>query len=856
MTQSPSFRPPGLPPEPPLDLGGHIGTAIREGLRKASSLRPPRVSSETIVRVESDVIVDLLATGANVTIVGPAGSGGSTLALQAARHAAAVSKGRVTYVDLASASTLEEVGRRLLLCLGAPLGVVLGSREAFELTSKYISPGELVVLDNWGGEEDLARLTSNLSSSLIVTRHGARVSGTASRRQSVVRISQMAQHEAEQMLNLYFWASTLKDNDARWESLAAWAQGSPLALRVGGAFVSRRSGSWMLEASNLNANQPLARLAEIVWSEVSIAASRVLAAVVLVGWVQVSSNNVAVLTRLPLEAVRSALNELEFVGVMQKVPGAYRMQHSLMAMLNRSPHMPRVWQEQDTRAALELIRSRFGRLRRYFVEYPSIAKTDEPRGDNLIVDRRAFSTLKSDVEWADREWSAVMRALRLASDGLAFRELAQSVELVQQCGEAIGRPDNSWELDDLFYQASRSGGTSTEQRSLLANLAERYEAQGLLSDAIAARRQALRISRERRDGRDVVVDLIEVGRLATALQRPQEAIVALEEAISSARQWHLPREEGFGLLNMGEVYENLNQGDDASAAYARAINLLSSSSDPPLLATALLRLGAVHERRGRLREALQCSRQALDVLAKLDEPQLIGMAFQLEGSVLEQQHRLLEAAAAYESALNMYSSTNMPSVSLPILLRLAEVHLSLGSADKASTLFDECLHRARSLKSDELAGRALLGLAKSAFQGGDKHRALAFATRAREAFTSGGFFVYEADALMLIAQLHMDLGSPSESVLCLEQAEATLGLVPDDARLLAVRLALGMAHVRLGDFRAAIESLERSAEGARSLGDSDSERKALGALVRVYRESGDFEDAAAADRRLLAIEDS
>src|SRR5215510_10164633 len=119
MTQFPSPFLPGKEPSPRLLLEPERVAALREGARQGATVVPAptprpllRSSPSTVSR-----LVDFIRQGQAVNVLGAAGSGNSTIAIDAVRLASK-RKRRILYIDLSRIRRSEEVARKILLAAG------------------------------------------------------------------------------------------------------------------------------------------------------------------------------------------------------------------------------------------------------------------------------------------------------------------------------------------------------------------------------------------------------------------------------------------------------------------------------------------------------------------------------------------------------------------------------------------------------------------------------------------------------------------------------------------------------------------------------------------------------------------
>ena len=337
------------------------------------------------------------------------------------------------------------------------------------------------------------------------------------------------------------------------------------------------------------------------------------------------------------------------------------------------------------------------------------------------------------------------------------------------------------------------------------------------------------------------------------------------EAAGRAYEEALKAYEGRGrhpqLVNVRLVYaRNLSSTGD----YATAIPLMQQAvedtialfgNDSRSVGQYLQNLAVVQARVGDLASARANVSRALDILAKhygRDAPHY-GAALDAAAFIALTSRRPAEAIGAYDDALAIVVRHYGPDIEHAHTIRMRRALARAYSGDVATAL-DQLGAVAQSYRTRGVGGmsRPLSSLGEAKRLDGDYAGALELQQQALAAIRAGP--TQERERMPILGEIGLDLvelGRHAEALPVLQQANDlfdTMLMQPTPQRADAW-IAIGRAHLALGDVAKAVPPLERAAEFWRQFGP-DTRWSAESALWlgRAYADAGRREEA----RELLA----
>jgi tetratricopeptide (TPR) repeat protein len=367
----------------------------------------------------------------------------------------------------------------------------------------------------------------------------------------------------------------------------------------------------------------------------------------------------------------------------------------------------------------------------------------------------------------DEAIAAYREAIRLVPDfAKAHCNLGNALE-------AKGRPD---EAIAEYRAAIATKQDFPEVYKAHYNLGNRLHDKGQLDEAIAEFREAIRINKDYADAH------YNLGNALQAKGQLDEAIAAYREAI------RIKKDFANAHNNLGVALERQQKWDEAIAEYRQAIAL------DPKHAKAHRSLGLALERQQKWDEAITANRRAIE----LDPKDAI--AHHNLGAVLNNQGKIDEAIAELRQAIVLDP-------------KVARIHSNLAFVLAAKGQLDEAIAahgRAIELDPKEVSFRINRGtiynnLGKYEKARADYEMALKLAPKHVQSHNNLAWLLANCP--------EVKLRDPRRAV---ELARKATELVPKEGMYWNT---LGVAHYRAGNWKAAIEALDKSMQ-LRKRGDS------------------------------------
>lgn len=839
--------------QPPPALRGQDLTALSEGAIRGSILTPPDTPKPILRRAAIDQLADLISMRKSVNVTGAPGTGTSTVAIEAARLVAH-GRERVIYLDISRICRSEEVARKILIALGQTFATVQSPRVSLDQLSRSRAFDHVIfVFDNCTDSRLLFDLNLEWLPYVAVTRAGPRGSSRAPRNFVIPRLNTV---EVEQLLSKI---SVDKKLPRRYvEQLSSWLSEWPGSSGLIRMSIQRGHIDDLAPVVGVTPSQSegASILARYIWSIMPQDVSRVLSALLTADWLEVSASDTALLSGVPRDSAKSALDYLCILGILLKVPHAYRMQNSLRIVLRETGSTSQQWRQQHSIAAVKVVLSRTRRIQRTINDFEKLnAASADPVDalDQHIVEpsiRRRYSACLGDIAWIEREWASIEGLINNIVDEMRVKETTAFLASLTSCLTPLRRMDSLPRLQELEYRANRAYGGLQEQRRSLHRLSAALEGQERLLDAIGAQSQALTLSREAGESRQIGFDLINLARLKVSMGSSAEAILALEEAVAIFRSCRGIVGEARALFSLGELYEGAGDTDAAMAVYSRAIRLHEGQSHAHDRAVALLKLGAIHESRSRWNSARRAYADAAATIGGGGDRDLIAVSLQHLGRVLAQLGESAEAISALQRALAIYRDTGDRGDQIKTLLSLGRVADSMGNSAMIRQYYSDALKIAMTVGDALYIGSAQAGLGEAFAKEGYWRGALSWLEQALHSFVGAGLRNEEGPILRRLAEIH---GQHLDYALAIAALEGALSVYSDmgDTRGSAiVSQQLGTCYQMLGNEQEAVSYFEQGAAYARRVGDDTAETAALQGLRRSFLTLDLPAEAAAVGRRM------
>jgi len=717
---------------------------------------PPDLVTFTGREEYLDDLDGLLRPGSGQTVGlvglhGTAGVGKSALAVHAAHCWGERFRDGVVWVDLRRrdvASALRHVaatygyGEQAAQApdaegLAGLVRTVLREREALLIldNAERIAAEEFPLL--LPGAPGCVALVTSRRSFTELERHGR-----------VLRVGEMKDDEAEELLARILGATADEGERAARGDLAKRLGGLPLALDIAARLMGQRRWS---------AGEYLARLEE----------APSLVAELCLPLAKRPEDSVAVAFALSYEALERGQQRLfRALGVMAEgglAPSA------VAGVVGQEPR--EVERGLEGLAALSLVRpgqvSGRTELHPLLADYSRVLAREAGEWKNLrdahlayyvgYAERytKDYGALEGELgnlmaagewSWESGEHAGVQALARwLYADGVHFLHLRdylrEAVRLVGWAAEvARAAGDRRWEGADL------------------GNLGVAYATLGEVRRAIEYYEQALTISREVGERRAEGTILGNLGIAYADLRDARRAIEYYEQAIIIAREIGDRRGEGADLGNLGVAYKDLGEVRRAIEHYEQALAISREIGDRQMEGSALGNLGSAYATLGEVRRAIECYEQALDIRREIGDRRgegadlgNLGLAYAVLGEV----RRAIEYD---EQALEIRREIGDRRSEGADLCNLGVAYATLGEVRRAIEYYKQALTVAREMRDGRIEGNAVGNLGNAYAALGEVRRAIEHYEQALEIAREIGDQRIEGNQLGNLGVVYKDLG--------------------------------------------------------------------------------------------------
>ncbi|GGT07045.1 SARP family transcriptional regulator [Planobispora rosea] len=695
-----------------------------------------------------------------VVIVGKAGIGKTTVAVQAAHRVAAEFPDGQLFANLHGAATLPvspmQVLERFLRVLGVS-GSALPETldERAEMYRAMIAGRRmLIVLDDAAGESQvLPLLPGDPASAVIVTSRG-RLGGMPGAVHLDVDVFDTVQ--SMELLARVAGAERVHAEPAAAARLAGLCGYLPLALRIAGARLSVHP-HWTLERLARRLGDEARRLDELKHGDMGVRASlsityegvseqarmlfrrlAILDCAVLSSWVG------AALLDVPFSDAEDLFDELahaqlvEIAGNGRGVHTQYRF-HDLIRVFAR-----------ERLVAEESITERKAALARVLGALLLLAgaASDREHGDNIRVrspdaviwplpDDVVLPLVADPMAWFERERLVLVSGIRQAAQA-GLTALCWSLTLTTAMFLEYRVYIDDWrEIHDIAMSAVQQTADRRGQAAILHSIGAYSYTEQRYEDARRAFEQSLELFRELGDEQGAGLAIRSIGMLDRLSGQFELAAERLEEALDIFRRTGTTVAAAYVLHNLGWLRLDLGDVEGARVMLTQALEMSSAGGSRRIVAQVLHRLGHVHLQADDPAAASETFEKALGVVRTIGDP--IGEAYALHGlgSAQVRLGRLDEAALTLREALDVAGTAKHRLVESYILLSLGEVTLLARDQAEAVPLLQRSRDLASHLQVPMTEVRCLLLL-------GDAHTQLGDAATARQ---------HLLDAQMLVEKL-------------------------------------------------------------------------------------------------------
>ena len=225
-----------------------------------------------------------------------------------------------------------------------------------------------------------------------------------------------------------------------------------------------------------------------------------------------------------------------------------------------------------------------------------------------------------------------------------------------------------------------------------------YYFQSRYEQALRHFEQALRLSRETGDRKEVAASLNNIGLIHRIQGRYEDALAHYRESLAVEREIGNRRGIASSFNNVGSVYLSQRRFEKALAQYRKALAVHRELKYESGVADVLNNMGIVRREQGNYEGALQHYRQSLTIKRKQGDKRSITYTLNNIGNVYRDQQRFSEALHHYRQALRLNRAIDRRRGVAYSLDHIGSVHLSQGHLQAALDTLDRAVRLAEELR--------------------------------------------------------------------------------------------------------------------------------------------------------------
>lgn len=292
--------------------------------------------------------------------------------------------------------------------------------------------------------------------------------------------------------------------------------------------------------------------------------------------------------------------------------------------------------------------------------------------------------------------------------------------------EVRGYWDDALALSELALRAARDIGNRKGEAIALSRLGSVHQLQNRWDEAIAIYGQALGINRELGDRSGEGQALGNIGNIYARLGRWDEAVALYQENLGISRELGDRHGEAQTLHNLGNVYQRQGRWDEAIALYEQSLSVAQELGDRRGESQTLNNLGLVYQYQGRYREAITAYEQSLAIDRELGDRHGEARVLGNLGIIYAQQGQVAEALETYEEALHIFRTLGDRYGESQIMANLGNVYQLQSGWTEAIEMYETSLAIKRDLGDRPGEGQTLSNLGTICAQQGRWAEAIAF----------------------------------------------------------------------------------------------------------------------------------
>ncbi|MFJ1913622.1 tetratricopeptide repeat protein [Streptomyces sp. NPDC088147] len=327
----------------------------------------------------------------------------------------------------------------------------------------------------------------------------------------------------------------------------------------------------------------------------------------------------------------------------------------------------------------------------------------------------SFADFDAAVDWAEREHTNLLQAVRVAADTGDDR-LAWHLSAVLANAYSPSAPVADWPtVGRIGLAAARRLGDRRGEAQLLTELGMSHTRNNRLGESHENHSAALRIWRELGDRAGEAHSLNLIGLVHLHRRELTRAADLFEQAITAFREQDAAHWEATVLSNLAGAHDRAGRLPEAFTAARRALTSHRALNNPRGEGNILRLLSHLEREQGEAEKALASARDAVDIALTLRDHRLEGYWLLALGDAQQANGRSADALASYQRSATLHRRLGNQSREALAWNSTAEVYRRMDRHEEAAHFHRRAVAVHRELGDTWDEAMALDGLAEALF---------------------------------------------------------------------------------------------------------------------------------------------
>lgn len=362
-------------------------------------------------------------------------------------------------------------------------------------------------------------------------------------------------------------------------------------------------------------------------------------------------------------------------------------------------------------------------------------------GDDLLVNARVVSVESGEVKKAASSRGRLLSLFDMEEElGLKLAELLEA-PLTETDKEEMARKPAAdldaytwyakgivhYEKSDLdqavsaFKQALSIDGEYVDAMNYLGKI---YQVQGSWDEAVAVYEKAIKISRKRKEKRNLIRMYNNTGVVFASTGDYGKAMSSYEKALSEVKKGGDPYTASDVHINIGEIHRIKGEYGKAMLSYKKALALAKEAKDQPGMAAVYNNMGLVFWKKGDHDRAMEHYEKSLAITEKTGDRSVTAAAYENIGLIHHSRKEYEKAMAVYKKALLLSEELKDESGIAHLYYNIGSLYVRKEEHDKALDAYLKSLALRGKLKDQEGTAQTCYNLYALLWRMGKEEEAL------------------------------------------------------------------------------------------------------------------------------------